>query len=152
MERVCERCRTGSMTTPCTTTWAIRTITHPIRVPFSADPRSFLTRADAALDDLPPKLVSRNASLIQKEREKEEEEEEEEEQLVQVLHRCVHWLHADCGLASSELCFFLLQFQRARARLHQAYLNGLTFRETRHSHSTRTTISWPTQSQLVWNP
>lgn len=149
MERVCEGCRTGSMTTPCTTTWAIRTITHPISVPFSADPRSFLTLADAALDDLPPKLVSRNAeaSLIQKEREKEEEE-----QLVQVLHRCVHCLHADCGLASSELCFFLLQIQRARARLHQAYLNGLTFREMRHSHSTRTTISWPTQSQLVWNP
>jgi hypothetical protein len=119
------------------------------------DPRSFLTLADAALDDLPPKLVSRNAeaSLIQKEREKEEEEEEEEEeQLVQVLHRCVHCLHADCGLASSELCFFLLQIQRARARLHQAYLNGLTFRETRHSHSTRTTISLPTQSELVWNP
>ncbi len=141
------------MTTPCTTTWAIRTITHPISVPFSADPRSFLTLADAALDDLPPKLVSRNAeaSLIQKEREKEEEEEEEEEQLVQVLHRCVHCLHADCGLASSELCFFLLQIQRARAR-QQAYLNGLTFRETRHSHSTRTTISWATQSWLVWNP
>ncbi len=65
------------MTTPCTTTWAIRTMTYPISVPFSADP-SFLTLADAALDDLPPKLVSRNAeaSLIQKEREKEEEEEE----------------------------------------------------------------------------
>ncbi len=139
------------MTTPCTTTWAIRTISHPISVPFSVDPRSFLTLADAALDDIPPKLVSRNAeaSLIQKEREKEEEEEEEE-QLVQVLHRCVHCLHADCGLASSELCFFLLQFQSARARLHKTYLYGLTFRETRHSRSTRTTISWPTQSELVW--
>ncbi len=70
------------MTTPCTTTWAIRTVTHPIGVPFSADPRSFLTRADAALDDLPPKLVIRNAeaSLIQQEREKEEEEKEEEEE------------------------------------------------------------------------
>jgi hypothetical protein len=56
------------------------------------------------------------------------------------------------SFASSELCFFLLQFQRARARLHQADLNGLTFHETRHSRSTRTTISWLTQSELLRNP
>jgi hypothetical protein len=93
------------MTTPCTTTWAIRTINHPISVPFSVDPRSFLTLADAALDDLPPKLVSTNAQASPREREREKKEEEEEEddddqQLVQVLHRCMHCLHADC-----ELCF-----------------------------------------------
>jgi hypothetical protein len=98
------------MTTPCTTTWAIRTINHPISVPFSVDPRSFLTLADAALDDLPPKLVSTNAQASpregekererEREREREEEEEDDDQQLVQVLHRCMHCLHADC-----ELCF-----------------------------------------------
>jgi hypothetical protein len=37
------------------------------------DPRSFLTLVDAALDDLPPRQVTRNAqaTLIERERERE---------------------------------------------------------------------------------
>jgi hypothetical protein len=100
------------------------------------DPRTFLTLVDAALDDLPPRQVSRKAqaSLIEREREREKKKK--------IRCCCRFYTHACIvftrivSFASSELCFFFLQIHLSRARLHSAILDGLTFRETRHSGST----------------
>ncbi len=103
----------------------------------------------------PPTKTGNQKCSSYSDREREREREEKKKKKKKISCCCCRFYTHACivfprivSFASSELCFLLLQIHLSRARLHSSILDGLTFRETRHSGSTLPTMTSGAYSDL----